>query len=298
VAELRLQVLLARAGFGSRRACEELIRNGSVSVNGEVVTALGTKVDDTSDKVKVDGRVVARAQPLRYVALNKPREVVSTASDPQGRRTVLDLVPWVAERVYPVGRLDYHSEGLLLLTNDGELTELLTHPRHGVPKVYLAKIRGTVSQDARERLARGITLDGRRTGPILVQAVRRTSRAVKHRATTEAGPDSAGASWVEVTVHEGRYHLVREALLRFGHPVSRLKRVAFGPLELGRLQAGEARELTRAEVEALRRAATPGAKPARPRPPQGTRSGPKRRPGAAAKPARASARPTGKRGPK
>ena len=242
---VRLQVVLARAGCGSRRACEELIRLGVVTVNGDVVTELGTKVEP-DDRISVRGKPAGAAQELRTFALNKPREVISTASDPQGRRTVLDFVRTVKERLYPVGRLDYHSEGLILLTNDGELAELLLHPRHGVPRVYLARIKGDIGQEAIDRLASGIRLDGKPTGSIRIRSIQKR------------GTKSEGNSWVEVTVTEGRYHLVREALLRVGHPVSRLRRVSFGPLLLGRLPVGAVRELSPVELRQLRSAAGTG----------------------------------------
>ena len=264
----RLQVILARAGLGSRRACEELITQGRVSVNGKTMEALGTRVED-GDAVRLDGRPLVAAQRLRHFMLNKPREVVSTVSDPEGRKTVLDMVPGVRERLYPVGRLDYHSEGLLLLTNDGALTEALTHPRHEVPRTYLARIKGSLSQESRDTLLRGVKIQGRATGPIRARTVRQAPGGVY--------------SWVEVIVHEGRYHLVREALLRVGHLVSRLRRLAFGPLQLGRLAVGEHRELEPSEVEALRQSAglAPGGMTpvARPRPPKarpGARPGPAR----------------------
>lgn len=236
----RLQVVLARAGLGSRRACEALIEQGHVAVNGHVVTELGTRVTGDDD-VAVRGKHLRPAQAHRYVALNKPREVVTTVKDPQGRRTVMDFVQGLRERAWPVGRLDYHSEGLVIITNDGDLTHALTHPSRHVPRTYHARVAGTISEDERQRLRRGVRIEGKATGPIEVRPLRQARHAEDH-------------SWVEVVVHEGRYHLVREALARVGHPVSRLKRVAFGPLALGRMPAGAVRELSPAEIEALRRA--------------------------------------------
>jgi pseudouridine synthase len=243
---VRLHVALARAGCGSRRACEQLIRDGVVAVNGAIVSTMGTRIDD-DDRVTVRGKSIRGPQALRYLLLNKPRAVVSTVSDPEGRRTVLDFVTTARERLYPVGRLDYHSEGLIILTNDGELADILLHPRHAVPRVYLARIRGQMLPEEVALLAKGIRLGGKPTGAILVRGIR------KRGATSEK------SHWVEVTVTEGRYHLVREALLRVGHPVSRLRRVAFGPLKLGRLEPGEIRELTQAEIAGLRAAGTTGA---------------------------------------
>jgi pseudouridine synthase len=241
----RLHVVLARAGVGSRRACEVLIRQGRVSVNGEVVTRLGTKVSP-EDSIAVSGkRLRAQGQETAWLMLNKPRGVVSTVSDPQGRRTIMDFVAGANVRLYPVGRLDYHSEGLMLLTNDGPLTHALTHPAGGIPRTYLARIKGSLGPEERERLQRGLVLDGRRTGPILATQMRRA-------------PRSESATWVQVVVTEGRYHLVRDALMRVGHPVSRLRRVAFGPLKLGRLPVGTVRALRPAEIAALRAAAARG----------------------------------------
>jgi 23S rRNA pseudouridine2605 synthase len=188
--------------------------------------------------VKVRGRLVRGEEEKVYLLLNKPRGVVSTARDPEGRETVLDLVRSRGARLFPVGRLDLQSEGLLLLTNDGPLAEALLHPRFEIPRTYLAKVRGRIDEEARRRLARGLVLEGCRTKPLRVREVRRLE----------------AASWVEVRVHEGRQHLVRDALAAVGHPVVKLKRVAFGPLRLGRLPSGQSRQLRPEELEALRAA--------------------------------------------
>lgn len=243
----RLQVVLARAGVASRRASEALIREGEVKVNGRVVTELGTRVEE-GDHVTVHGKALRSPQAHCYVLLNKPREVVTTARDPEGRRTVLDFVPALKARVWPVGRLDYHSEGLVILTNDGELTQALTHPSRHVPRVYHAKIDGSLGPEARAQLRKGVRLQGHLTGPIEARPLRDATHSEDH-------------AWIEVIVHEGRYHLVREALARVGHPVSRLKRVAFGPLKLGRTPAGAARDLLASEVEALKKACRAGKPP-------------------------------------
>jgi len=242
----RLQKFLARAGVGSRRACEAYIVEGRVTVNGHVVRELGTRVDPEADAVKFDGRKIRSASPTTVVlALNKPRGVVTTMSDPEGRPTVADLLHGLARRVYPVGRLDFHSEGLLLVTDDGTLARDLTHPGKEVPKTYLAKVRGRPDDDALRRVARGILLDGRKTAPARVRVVR------------------PGANvWVEITVTEGRNRLVRRLFEAVGHPVQRLRRIAFGPIELGRLPAGRVRALSADEVAALRSA---GAGTRRPR---------------------------------
>ena len=236
----RLQKVLAHAGIASRRAAETLISHGRVSVNGAVVSRLGTSVDPERDTIRVDGAKIRPAAVDRvYLLLNKPRGYVTTLRDPEGRPTVLDLVRDVRARVYPIGRLDFNSEGLLLLTNDGTLAHALMHPRHGVEKTYLAKVRGVPLPEAGHRLGRGVRLDGKKTLPAKVSVVRTV----------------ANASWVEVTVREGRKHQVRRMLEAIGHPVSRLRRIRYGGLDLGRLPAGSWRPLKPPEVERLRRAA-------------------------------------------
>lgn len=235
----RLQKVLAQAGIGSRRSAERLIVAGRVTVNGAVVVTLGTKVDPDTDAIKVDGKRIAAPSAGRvYLALNKPRGVVTTMSDPEGRPTVKDFLRGVKARVYPVGRLDYNSEGLLLLTDDGLLARGLMHPSSGVDKTYLVKVKGHPDRDALARLVRGIPLDGKRTGPARARVVR--------------GGDNA---WLEVTIAEGRNRQVRRILQAVGHPVQRLRRVAYGGVRLGRLPAGRLRPLIDAEVAALLRAA-------------------------------------------
>ncbi len=233
----RLQKVLAEAGVASRRAAEGLIREGRVSVNGQVVTELGVKVDPERDEVAVDGRTLRRPTERVYVMLNKPAGVLSTARDPQGRPTVLHLVAGVGARLFPVGRLDADTEGLLLLTDDGELAHRLLHPRFHVPKTYLAEVRGSLPQAALARLATGVELEDGRTAPAEVRLVRR----------------GAERSVVELTLREGRKRQVKRMLAAVGHPVLTLRRVSFGPLTLGRLPVGSWRRLTRREVEALRR---------------------------------------------
>jgi len=233
--EERLQKVLARAGVASRRAAEELIAAGRVRVNGDLVTEMGRRVLPT-DRVEVGGRPVAGPAPPAYLALNKPTGYVTTAHDPEDRPTVFDLVRSPA-RVYPVGRLDWDSEGLLLLTNDGELTHRLTHPRYGVEKEYHALVDGHPNQVTIDRLAAGVPLSDGPTAPALARRLR---------------PTSAG-DWVAITIHEGRNRQVRRMLEAVGHPVRRLVRVRVGPIELGALGRGETRELGRDEVVALRR---------------------------------------------
>jgi pseudouridine synthase len=241
----RVQKVLARAGLTSRRGGERLIAEGRVTVNGRVVDRPGLLVDPERDAIKVDGRLAPAAVPHAYFALNKPRGVLTTMSDPRGRPTISGLLGGIRTRVVPVGRLDYHSEGLLLLTNDGDLARALTHPSTGVPKTYLCKVRGEPDGAALGRLRRGIALDGR-----LARA--RAARIVKRAAN----------AWVEVVVVEGRKHLVRRLLSATGHPVVKLRRVRFGPIALGPLAPGAVRRLARGEIDALRRAAAAGA-PAR-----------------------------------
>jgi 23S rRNA pseudouridine2605 synthase len=243
----RLQKVLAHAGVASRRAAERLIAEGRVSVNGVVVAEPGTKVDPTRDAIKVDGkRVGAPPSGRTYLALHKPRGVVTTLSDPEGRPTVKDFLRGIKARVYPVGRLDFHSEGLLILTDDGTLARNLMHPSRGVEKTYLAKVKGQPEPEILARLSRGIPLDGKRTGPARVRIVRRGDN-----------------SWVEITIGEGRNRQVRRMFQAVGHPVQRLRRLGYGGVGLGRLPAGHLRQLTAAEVAELSRAA--GAEPERPR---------------------------------
>jgi len=241
VAEERLQKILSTAGVASRRKSETLILEGRVTVNGKVVTELGSKADFSKDHIKVDGRLIHEPTQLLYIALNKPDNVVSTASDPQRRTTVLDLVQGLRARVYPVGRLDYHSEGLLLLTNDGELGNRLIHPSGGVPKTYLAEVEGVPSAAAVRRLREGIELDDGWTAPARARRLRPTQ----------------GGDWIAITIHEGRNRQVRRMCDAIGHPVRRLIRTRFGPLADARLAPGQWRPLRMAEVRALFKAVTP-----------------------------------------
>jgi 23S rRNA pseudouridine2605 synthase len=234
----RLQKILAQAGLGSRRASEELIADGRVRVNG-VLATLGTRADPETDTIEVDGAIVGVRQGLVHYLLNKPAGVVTTASDPRGRPTVVGLVP-SEPRVYPVGRLDADTEGLLLLTNDGELAHRLTHPSFGVDKEYLADVEGTPSRGAVRRLREGVELDDGPTAPAKVALV--------------------GDHVLRLTIHEGRNRQVRRMCDAVGHPVRRLVRVRIGPLSDRRLAPGAWRPLTQAEVRDLERAAA-GARP-------------------------------------
>lgn len=240
---VRLQKILSQAGIASRRAAEQLIVEGRVSVNGVTVTRLGARADPARDDIRVDGRRVRLPRVRRYVLVNKPRGYVTTRRDPQGRPTVLDLLGPSQEYLYPVGRLDYASEGLVLLTNDGDLALRLMHPRYGVERVYAVLVRGVPDERDLGRLARGVVLDGRRTRPAVVRLDR-----VAH-----AG-DRARA-WLTIAIREGRHQQVRRMCQAVGHPVVRLRRVQLGPLADPRLKPGHARDLTPAEVAALKRAA-------------------------------------------
>jgi 23S rRNA pseudouridine2605 synthase len=231
----RLQKYLARCGVASRRSSEKIIADGRVRVNGQVATEVGISVEPEHDRVEVDGWVVRPPATLTYIALNKPIGVVSTVSDPRGRRTVLDLVPDDA-RVYPVGRLDYDSEGLLLLTDDGDLSLRLTHPRHDVQKEYHALLRGDVTDALLGHLSVGVDLDGKRTAPAKFERL-------------ETHPDGV---WIRVVLHEGRNRQVRRMVEAVGLEVVRLVRVRVGSLRLGDLAPGAWRRLSAAEVEALR----------------------------------------------
>ncbi len=239
----RLQKYLAHAGVASRRHAEELILAGDVTVNGGVVRELGTRVDPERDEVRVRGQVVRPPERPLYILLNKPLDTVSTAHDPEGRRTVLDLLPeqWRARRVYPVGRLDWDSEGLLLLSDDGDLALRMTHPRYALAKEYHALVAGQPAQRALHQLARGIPLEGD-TRPTAPARVRRLAGA---------GDD---ATWLSIELHEGRNRQVRRMCEAIGHPVLRLRRVRVGPLALGPLPLGASRPLTADEVAAIKRA--------------------------------------------
>jgi 23S rRNA pseudouridine2605 synthase len=241
----RLQKILSQAGVASRRLAEELIAQGRVQVNGVTVTTLGTKADPAADEIKVDGRRIHAQKRKRYILLHKPRGYITTRSDPQGRPTVLDLLRGVREYIYPVGRLDYDSEGLLLLTNDGELAARLTHPRHEVDKVYEARVRGVPDDHVLERLAKGVTIEGRRTAPAKVRLIDPPKRFAGETEQTR----------IELAIHEGRQRQVRKMFDAVGHPVVRLKRVRIGPIEDPDIPPGHWRDLTPQEITKLQRAA-------------------------------------------
>jgi pseudouridine synthase len=232
----RLHKFLSRAGVASRRLAEDWIRAGRVAVNGQVVTEMGVKIEADRDQVQVDGRLVPPPAPPVTVMLHKPYGYISSTHDPQGRRVVTDLLrDLFKERLYPVGRLDYDATGLLLLTNDGDLAYRLTHPSYQVPRVYRVTVAGEVSPETLGRLAEGVKV-GDRTVTALVEVKKR----------------EAGRTVLEIVLREGRYHLVKRLLLHVGHPVLKLKRIAFGPLQLGPLPRGDFRMLSREEIEALK----------------------------------------------
>jgi pseudouridine synthase len=257
--QVRLQKALSQAGLASRRAAEKLIAEGRVTVNGATVREMGTKADPVIDDIRVDGRRVKGREPLRYILLNKPTGYVTTRMDPQRRPTVIELLGGVREYVYPVGRLDYDTEGLLLLTNDGDLAARLTHPRHGVERTYEARVAGVPDEHHLERLRAGIPLEGRRTLPAEVELL--TNRASAGRKAGHHDRDKR-ESILRVTIREGRKRQVRRMCEAIGHPVRVLRRIRIGPLSDRRLKPGEWRELTPQEIRALRTSA-----PTRGRPP-------------------------------
>jgi len=274
----RLQKIIAHAGVASRREAEAMIRQGRVTVNGRVVTELGTKANAARDHIKVDGKLISSAEPHRYILLYKPKEVMTTVVDPQGRRTVIDLIRGVRERIYPVGRLDFHSEGLILLTNDGDLAFKVSHPTHGSVKTYHVKVRGVPEERLIDKLQRGITLEGKRTLPCEITRLRTTAR------------NDEGNSWFEVKLREGRTQQIRKMFQAVGHPVAKLKRVAIGPISDPKLTAGEWRELSKHEVKLLATVMEPKKEPKRrvaaKRAAKTTRTTPKKKAATTAKPKR------------
>jgi len=236
VTQERLHKFLSRAGVASRRVAEEWIRAGRVAVNGQVVTEMGVKIDPDRDQVQVDERPVQPPTTTITVMVHKPYGYISSLADPQGRRVVTDLLGGkIKERLYPVGRLDYDATGLMLLSNDGDLAYRLTHPSYQVPRVYRVTVAGEIAPETLRRLSRGVKV-GDRTVTAAVEVIKA----------------EAGKTVLELTVREGRYHLVKRLLLQVGHMVLKLKRIAFGPLNLGALPRGEFRLLTREEMAALK----------------------------------------------
>ena len=233
----RLQVVLARAGVASRRQAEKLIREGCVIVNGQVVRKPGTQVIWGQDTIRVGNRLICRLEPKVTIVMNKPKRVLTTAHDPEGRRTTAELVRRIKARIFPVGRLDYDTEGLLILTNDGELAQHLEHPRYGIPKTYLAKVKGMPTEETLQRLRSGVKLDRRPTLPAVVKKIGTTGKN----------------TWLEITIKEGRNRQVRRMCWAVGHPVLKLKRTRYGPIRLGNLKPGFYRDLTPAEMQKLRK---------------------------------------------
>lgn len=232
---VRLQKLLAMAGVASRRKCEELMLAGEVEVDGEVITRLGTKVDPATAVIRVSGKRLPPVSPNVYLVLNKPRGVVSTMSDPEGRKTLSDFVADRPERLFHVGRLDTDTDGLILLTNDGDFAQRLAHPSYEVEKTYVAEVAGSVDKNTVKTLLAGVTLED---GPVEVRRARVIS------STAERGI-------VELVIHEGRNRIVRRLLAEIGHPVQRLTRTAIGPVRIGTLRHGTLRELSLDEVGSL-----------------------------------------------
>ncbi|NJN64150.1 MAG: rRNA pseudouridine synthase, partial [Acidobacteria bacterium] len=238
----RLQKIIARAGIASRRAAEQLMRERRVTVNGVVADKPGAQADPETDHIRVDGKLLRPTSAARtYLAAFKPREMLTTLEDPEGRPTVRNLLhaARIRSRVFPVGRLDWDADGLLLLTDDGDWAQRIAHPRHHLGKVYRVKVRGTPSEPELERLRRGIFIEaGVRTAPALVEI-------------EKAGEPT---SWVRVTLFEGRHNQIKRMFERIGHPVRRLRRVAIGPIGLGRMRVGEVRALTMEELALIARA--------------------------------------------
>lgn len=232
----RIQKILAKAGMASRREAEKIILEGRVTVNGKVVQ-LGAKADPEKDHIKVDGKRIPRPEPKITLVLNKPRGYLSTVKDPKGRPTVMDLLGKIKWRLYPLGRLDFDAEGLLLLTNDGEIAYHLTHPKFSISRTYWVKIQGVPGEKKLELLKKGIRLEDGVAKAHSVQILREREKN----------------SWIQITVTEGRTHLVKRLFAAIGHPVLKLKRIEFGPIRLGNLPTGHFRFLTPEEQEQLRR---------------------------------------------
>lgn len=233
---LRLQKFLAEADVASRRKCEEIILEGRVAVNGKIVTELGTKIDDEKDSVTLDGKDIKRDESLVYLMLYKPEGCVTTAHDQFNRPTVMDCIKDINERVYPVGRLDYDTSGLLILTNDGELTYRLTHPKYNVTKTYIAAVDSEPTAEEIETFENGVIIDGKMTAKAGLAIAKRDKKYV----------------YLRIMIHEGRNRQVRKMCEAIGHPVRRLKRAAVGKLTLGTLKKGEYRHLTEDEVKYLK----------------------------------------------
>lgn len=233
----RLQKIIAHSGLASRRAAEKLIADGRVRVNGKVVTELGSRADPRKDKIEVDGKRLVREHPAYYL-VHKPREMVTTLSDPEGRESLATILKHIPERVYPVGRLDYHTSGVLLVTNDGELTDALLHPKKKVPKIYAAKLKGFLDVPELDKLRNGVELDdGYKTKPADVVVLREEQRN----------------TWVRITLYEGKNRQIHRMADAIGHPVQRLVRLEFAGLTVDDLRPGEHRPLKQKELERLKK---------------------------------------------
>ncbi len=232
--KMRLQKFMAHAGVASRRKSEEIISRGRVTVNGERITEMGVKIDPARDTVRVDGEIIER-EDLRYIKLNKPEGVISSARDPGGRKTVVDYVSHLSQRLYPVGRLDYDSRGLILLTNDGELTNILTHPSYRVTKVYSVKISGYLASEELKKMEKGVELEDGITAPAMISEVEYGQNATEFK----------------ITLREGRKRQIRRMCQAVDHDVTDLKRLKIGPLTLGSLEPGHWRELSEEEENSL-----------------------------------------------
>ena len=233
----RIQKILAKVGIASRREAERMVIEGKITVNGRVINTLGFKADLAKDHIKVNGKRLTRFEPKVTLILNKPKGYLSTVEDPQGRPTVMNLLKKVKWRIYPVGRLDYDAEGLLLLTNDGDLAHILSHPKFSIPRTYLAKVRGVPEEKKLEGLKRGIMLEDGKAKAVLIRMLREGEKN----------------GWVRIVVTEGRNHLVKRMFSAIGHPVLKLKRIQFGPVQLGDLPTGQSRYLTAEELDRLKK---------------------------------------------
>jgi len=233
----RLQKIISQAGITSRRKAEQLIDSGRVTVNGQMVNTLGAKADILRDKICINGKKLNPFPEKVYILLYKPRGFITSLNDPQGRPTVIQLLKGMRQRVFPVGRLDYDTEGILIITNDGDFAQILMHPKHEIPKTYLAKIRGEISENSLEKLARGVKIGGKKAVPV----------SIKKRGLTEKN------SWIEITLHEGRNRQVKRMIETLGYWVIKLKRITYGPLNLKGLPVGAYRFLTQKEVSLLRK---------------------------------------------
>ncbi len=231
----RLQKIIADSGLTSRRKAEKLIEQGRVSVNGTVVTELGTKADPAKDAIEVDGDQIDVRPNKIYVMLNKPPGHICSLTDPEGRPTVTKLIADIPERLYPVGRLDYDTEGLLILTNDGTFSQTMQHPRHNIPRMYKVKVKSVPKEELLKQLRRGIVIDGVKTNRCWIKIIEKTRKN----------------AWLEVVLKEGRNRQIKQMFERIKHPVLRIVRVAFGPLELGSLPQGQYRFLKKKEIEAI-----------------------------------------------